>query len=164
MKVLNLRCEHDHAFEGWFGSEEDYVSQVERALLECPLCASKQVQRLPSAPRLNLGHAQSNEVRPAQNSNERGDDHPVPAMLPQPTTPQHQAVQALWVQAVRHVLASTDDVGARFAEEARRIHYGEAEQRGIRGQTSREEAEALHDEGIEFFALPIPAALKGPMQ
>jgi len=65
---------------------------------------------------------------------------------------------------VRHAIENTDDVGERFAEEARRIHYGETETRGIRGQTTREEREALRDEGIEVMSLPMPAALKGPVQ
>jgi hypothetical protein len=68
------------------------------------------------------------------------------------------------MRAVRHMMASTEDVGARFPEEARRMHYGEAATRGIRGQASREDADALRDEGIEVMALPVPAALKGPVQ
>ncbi len=71
---------------------------------------------------------------------------------------------AVWLRAVQHVLAHTIDVGDRFADEARRIHYGEADERPIRGQATQEEAEALRDEGIEVVALPLPAALKGPVQ
>jgi hypothetical protein len=81
-----------------------------------------------------------------------------------PTTPEAEAAQAVWMRAVRHVLANTEDVGERFAEEARRIHYGEAESRGIRGQASTEEAQALTEEGIEVAVLPLPAALKEPLQ
>jgi hypothetical protein len=73
-------------------------------------------------------------------------------------------LQALWMQAVQQVLATTEDVGPQFAEEARRIHYGESEERGIRGQTTPEERAALADEGIEVMSLPLPAALKGPVQ
>ena len=73
-------------------------------------------------------------------------------------------MHALWLKAVRHVIEHTDDVGDRFAAEARRIHYGETETRGIRGQATPEEREALRDEGIEVMALPLPAALKGPVQ
>ena len=68
------------------------------------------------------------------------------------------------MKVVRHVMANTDDVGERFAEEARRIHYGEAQERGIRGQASPEETEALQEEGISVLPLPIPKALKGPVQ
>ncbi len=143
MKVLNLRCAQDHRFEGWFASDEDEASQRERGLLVCPMCGDSDVQRLPSAPRLNLGAA-----RPAE-----------AVALPAPDD-----LQALWLQAVRRVIERTEDVGERFAEEARRIHYGEVPQRGIRGQASRIEAEALKEEGIEVMTLPLPVALKGPLQ
>jgi hypothetical protein len=114
--------------------------------VECPLCANHVVSRLPSAPRLNLSGARE----------------PVPA--PAKAEPAAADLQALWMQAVRHAIANTDDVGERFAEEARRIHYGEADVRGIRGVASAEERHALHEEGIEVLALPIPPALKGPVQ
>ena len=71
-------------------------------------------------------------------------------------------MQALWLQAVDHVLQNTEDVGDHFPEEARRIHYGESEHRGIRGQATPDERAALADEGIEVMALPLPAGLKGP--
>jgi len=143
MKVHDLRCAQGHRFEGWFASDEEEASQRDRGLLVCPLCGDQDVQRLPSAPRLNLGAASPVEtvVLPAP------DDH-----------------QALWLQAMRRVVERTEDVGERFAEEARRIHYGEVPQRGIRGQASRDDAQALHEEGIEFMALPLPVALKGPLQ
>ena len=77
-------------------------------------------------------------------------------------TPQN--LQAAWMKVVRHVIANTEDVGPKFAEEARKIHYGETDHRNIRGQASREETEALLDEGIEVLPLPIPAGLKEPLQ
>ncbi|MGM9489411.1 DUF1178 family protein [Ideonella sp. YS5] len=150
MKVLDLRCTHGHGFEGWFASEDDFLQQLERGLIECPLCSDKAVSRLPSAPRLNLG------ARPPA--------EPVQAPSGPPAAPSGQAVtlQHLWVEAVRHVMARTEDVGERFPEEARRIHYGEAESRGIRGQATPEQRAALADEGIEVMALPVPETLKGP--
>jgi hypothetical protein len=75
-----------------------------------------------------------------------------------------QAVQADWLKMARHVMANTEDVGSHFAEVARQMHYGETEERSIRGQTSREEALALVEEGISVMPLPIPDALKGPLQ
>lgn len=150
MKVLNLQCRHGHAFEGWFGSDEDFRSQQERGLLECPLCADTEIQKMPSAPRLNLSGAK--EEAPA-----------APAET-WALSPEAQTLQAMWLRAVRHVMEHTEDVGERFAEEARRIHYGEAEARNIRGQASREDTEALLEEGIEVLPLPVPAALKGPVQ
>ncbi|HSM21836.1 MAG TPA: DUF1178 family protein [Rubrivivax sp.] len=153
MKVLDLRCANGHGFEGWFASDEDFMGQNGRGLVECPLCADKVVTRLPSAPRLNLSGAR--EPVPV----------PPPEPKPKPTVEARPAdLQAAWLQTVRHMLASTEDVGERFAEEARRIHYGEEPQRGIRGQATPEERLALLEEGIETMSIPMPAALKGPVQ
>jgi hypothetical protein len=88
----------------------------------------------------------------------------MPAVPAEAPPEMRAAMQAMWMQAVQHVLATTEDVGPRFAEEARRIHYGETDARGIRGQASAEEREALQEEGIEVMQLPLPAALKGPVQ
>jgi hypothetical protein len=148
MKVLNLQCSHRHGFEGWFGSEDDFQDQLGRGLVECPFCGDTGVAKLPSAPRLNLGAQQPAEAKPAQD---------VVAMP-------EAAMQAAWLKMVRHVMATTEDVGERFAEEARKIHYGETEERGIRGQASPEETEALLDEGIGVLPLPVPKAMKGPLQ
>lgn len=145
MKVLDLQCTHGHSFEGWFGSEEDFQSQLSRALVECPLCGDTAVAKKLSAPRLNLG-----AVAPAEPRRD------VAAVEPQ--------LQAAWMKMVRQVLADTEDVGGQFAEEARRIHYGEAAERNIRGQASREETESLLEEGIAVMPLPIPKALKEPLQ
>lgn len=144
MKVLNLRCANGHGFEGWFASDDEFMSQNGRGLVECPLCADKIVTRMPSAPRLNLS----------------GQREPAAEAAPAPPAP----LQAQWLDAVRQMLERTDDVGERFPEEARRIHYGEIEARGIRGQASPDEKRALLDEGIEIMSLPLPAALKGPLQ
>ena len=158
MKVLDLRCASGHGFEGWFGSEDDFLSQNGRSLIECPLCADRVITRLPSAPRLNLSNAKASGTA-------AGPGSAVPAVPAQPQAADGQAeLQALWIRAVRQALANTEDVGERFAEEARRIHYGESDVRGIRGVASAEEREALHDEGIEVMSLPMPAALKGPIQ
>ncbi|GMV46200.1 MAG: hypothetical protein AMXMBFR66_15980 [Pseudomonadota bacterium] len=152
MKVLDLRCANGHGFEGWFASEEDFMSQNGRGLVECPLCADKVVRRMPSAPRLNLSGA-----RPDAAARE------APAE-PARAAAQPADLQAAWLGAVRDLMSRTEDVGARFAEEARRIHYGETPQRGIRGQATAEQRAALHDEGIETFALPLPKGLDGPLQ
>ena len=148
MKVLNLRCANGHGFEGWFGSDEDFMSQNGRSLIECPLCADKIVTRMPSAPRLNLSAPRE----------------PQPAVVPASPSAQPVDLQAEWLTKVRHLMANTEDVGTRFAEEARRIHYGETPQRGIRGQATPDERHALHEEGIETVAIPVPRALEGPLQ
>ena len=152
MKVLNLRCAHDHGFEGWFSSEDDFQAQNQRAAIECPLCGDTGVTRLPSAPRLNLSGARA----PAAGT---PDAAPGPAAAAPDQVPVEAKAQ--WLQVVRQVLANTEDVGERFPEEARRIHYGEIGQRGIRGQASAEERAALADEGIEVMALALPAGLNG---
>lgn len=156
MLVLNLACAAGHRFEGWFGSSADYETQQQGKLLTCPVCGHDQVQRLPSAPRLNVSHLR--ESRPVAEA----DGAALPATGVAPTNPApasterlHQQLQALAQQAVAQVLAQTEDVGQRFAEEARRIHYGETQARGIRGQTSLKEAHALQEEGIELHALPL---------
>ena len=153
MKVLNLQCSTGHGFEGWFASHDDYDEQRARGLLSCPVCNSPEVSKLPSAPRLNLGA--DSPVAPAADPSVASQD--VAQVSP-------QQLQAAWMKMVRHVMAHTEDVGAQFAEEARKIHYGEREQRNIRGQASRAETEALLDEGIEILPLPVPAGLKGPLQ
>jgi hypothetical protein len=148
MKVFDLCCTHGHSFEGWFASEEDYLGQHDRGLVECPFCGDRAVARRPSAPRLNFGAVEPREVVAAPAARSEGADS--------------VTLQGLWVEAVKHVLARTEDVGERFPEEARRIHYGEAKERGIRGQATPDQRAALEEEGIEVMALPVPAALKGP--
>lgn len=165
MKVLNLRCANGHGFEGWFGSDEDFMEQNGRGLIECPLCADKVVSRMPSAPRLNLSGAREPTL-PTAGPTATATDKPSNTPTPAPTLgePQPADLQAAWLRAVHHVMQNTEDVGGRFAEEARRIHYGETPHRGIRGEATSEEREALREEGIETMAIPVPRALKGPVQ
>ncbi len=151
MKVLNLKCARAHSFEGWFASEDDYQSQMARGLVSCPLCADTSITKLPSAPRLNVSKAGERSV-------------PEAGGVTQAVAPQTVTTSTMWLRAVQEVLANTVDVGERFAEEARRIHYGETEERAIRGQATREDAAALQEEGIEVMALPMPSAIKGPVQ
>ena len=161
MKVLNLRCANHHSFEGWFASEEDFAGQNGRSAIECPLCGDHLISRMPSAPRLNLRTALGSAEVAVSKTNVPADGKPGDTEV-QTTMPAD--LQAAWLQTVRHLMANTDDVGHRFAEEARRMHYGEEPQRGIRGQASPEERESLREEGIETMAIPVPRALKGPMQ
>ena len=120
MKVLNLRCANGHGFEGWFASDDDFMSQNGRGLIDCPLCADRIISRMPSAPRLNLS----------------GQREPAARRRAGARSARYHCRRS-GSQAVRHMLDNTDDVGERFAEEARRIHYGEIEARGIRGQATR---------------------------
>lgn len=145
MKVLDLQCSAQHQFEGWFASEDDFQAQLARGLVECPMCGDTAVAKKLSAPRLNLGAA------PSQGRQEL-------------MTAPDARLQAAWLKMVRHVMANTEDVGERFTEEARRIHYGETEERGIRGQATPEQTQSLLEEGIGVLPLPIPKALKEPLQ
>ena len=145
MKVLDLQCPQQHSFEGWFGSEDDFQDQLARGLVECPFCGDTAVSKMLSAPRLNLGSAREPQRQDV-------------ATAPDTT------VQAAWMKMVRHVMANTEDVGTRFPEEARRMHYGETGERGIRGQASAQETQALIEEGIGVLPLAIPKALKETLQ
>ena len=163
MKVLDLQCTHSHAFEGWFPSEEDFQGQLSRGLVECPLCGDRDITKKLSAPRLNLATARGDKSQerelatPAVSEGSAPASQEVASLAP-------QQLQAAWLQMVQHVMANTEDVGEKFADEARKIHYGESQERNIRGQASREETEALQEEGIAVMPLPMPAALKGPVQ
>ncbi|MBA3593975.1 MAG: DUF1178 family protein [Pseudomonadota bacterium] len=166
MKVLDLQCSHQHAFEGWFASEGDFQSQLGRGLVTCPLCGDPTIRKMPSAPRLNLGASAS---EPALASGSRALSLPAAASAGGPTqdvvaVAGEPDVQAGFLKALRHVLANTEDVGQRFADEARAMHYGDAEQRSIRGQASRAEAIELIEEGIEVMPLPLPEIAKETLQ
>jgi hypothetical protein len=158
VKVLDLRCGAGHTFEGWFGSEGDYVSQRDRGLVDCPVCGNADLVRLPSAPRLNLSGARA----PGAEAVPAGGAAPPPASAP--GTAVLGSAAKRFVDAVADLLNNTQDVGSRFAEEARRIHYGESDAKAIRGRTTPQEREALADEGIEVFTLPIDLPPKTPLQ
>lgn len=151
MKVLDLQCSQSHVFEGWFASESDFLSQLGRGLVECPLCADKVIAKRLSAPRLNLG------ATPSRDPVATDAQELVPVAS-------QSALQDAWLQLARRIVAQTDDVGTGFAEEARRMHYGEIPERGIRGQATREQTQALEEEGIAVMPLLLPQALKTPLQ
>ena len=155
MKVLDLQCAHQHTFEGWFASEDDYASQQARGLVTCPLCGDARIEKKLSAPRLTLraarGEAQAPATEPMALSN-----HPAQAELAQ--------LQARMLKALREIVANTEDVGERFADQARAMHQGELPHRHIRGQTSVEEALSLLEEGVEVMPLPLVPALKETLQ
>lgn len=137
MIVLDLHCDHDHAFEGWFASHEAFADQLAQGLIACPQCGSQAVRRTPSAPYLNTR---------------------APAAKPETETEADAVAhtqQALrLMHRLREAARSAENVGDDFADEARRIHYGESEDRAIRGQASRTDVRELIDEGI--FVLPVP--------
>lgn len=155
MKVLNLQCAHGHGFEGWFASNNEFETQLAKGLVSCPMCGDTTITKLLSAPRLNLGNAKP----PAE---------PTPSAAP-PSAPasedgQKPSPEGVWMRAVREALANTEDVGRRFADEVRKMHYGEAKERSIRGEATPEEARELAEEGIPVMLLPLPPPLKETLQ
>jgi hypothetical protein len=150
MKVLDLQCAMGHTFEGWFASEDDFVSQLARSLVQCPLCGDADVHKKPSAPRLNL-------------STSRQEKHDEIEVVAAPSA-QEKPIAAAWLELARRIVANSDDVGERFAEEARKMHYGEIEERAIRGKTTVDEAHALLDEGIDVLPMVLPPGVKETLQ
>jgi hypothetical protein len=143
MIVYELICTGEHRFEGWFASAEAFERQRDSGLVACPVCSSAAIEKLPSA-RIRRGAQPAPEER-------------VPAVPAPKQAPVAQRATMTLASFIDHVLQNTEDVGARFPEEARKIHYEEAPRRGIRGVASPDEAEALAEEGIAVLPLPIPA-------
>jgi hypothetical protein len=144
MIVFDLMCGAGHRFEGWFASAEDYSAQRERNLLGCPTCSSPEVERVPSATRINvLGEAPAAPVQAKPDPGLAGRD---PFAI----------AQMLYSRLVDEIMTKTEDVGSEFPAEARKIFHEEAPARSIRGVASQEEHDALVDEGIPVARLPLP--------
>jgi len=135
MIVFNLQCGDGHGFEAWFKDSKAYESQRRGRKVGCPICGDTKIGKVPTAPRIAKGSS---------------DD---PALMDQARSRSVQFMNAL-DKLQKHVEETCDDVGDRFAEEARDIHNGIAEERGIYGQATKEEAKELADEGVPFAALP----------
>jgi hypothetical protein len=139
MIVFNLQCKDGHGFEAWFKDAAAYDSQRRARKVACPVCGLTKVDKMPAAPRISKGTG-----RDADASGKGSDDG--------------KARAADYLRAMeklqRHVEENCDYVGDKFAEEARKIHYGEVEERGIYGQATKEEAKELSDEGVPFAAIP----------
>lgn len=139
MIVYDLKCSVGHRFEGWFSSAEEFAGQKERNLLSCPSCPDAQIERMPSATRINVGAVEKREV-PAQ---VEGKDA-------------FAIAQMLYSRMLDELLTKSEDVGNRFPEEARRIYYEESPVRSIRGVATQEEHQELVEEGIPVARLPVP--------
>jgi hypothetical protein len=149
LKVFDLQCDQGHMFEGWFGSAENYESQQSRGLLSCPMCNSNRIVKKLSAPRLNLGHAKE-PAAAAQSAASAGAGMAVAA----PAAGQMAQLQAEMLRHIRQMVRNTENVGARFAEEARRMHDGATQERAIRGTATPQEREELAEEGIAVMPIP----------
>ena len=145
MIVFNLHCKDGHRFEGWFGSAKDFTSQKKRGLLACPTCGDATIEKGLSAPRLNMGALEPKK--------------PVPAAVEK--TPDMEGkdpfavAQMLYSRMLDEILTKSEDVGAAFPEEARKIYYEKSPGRAIRGQATNEEHDALVDEGIPVARFPV---------
>ena len=155
-----LLCANSHAFDGWFKDSTSFDRQAEMALIACPHCESVKVSRALMAPALGRGSRKARDVPAAQDTAPNpaltpSSNGSLPAMAPPPpTAAEADRLRSLLQRLRSEVEKNCDYVGTGFAEEARRMHYGEREARGIYGETSPSEAEALADEGIEFGVLP----------
>ena len=150
MIVFSLSCYEKHAFDGWFRSSEDFHSQLDRGLVECPVCGDTNIVKQLSAPRINSGVAtSSSNALQTQHASDTMTSEQMTAATAIPGLQQH-----MLRQFKQYVLANTENVGPAFAETARRMHYGEEYRRSIRGNVSPNDAIALQDEGIDTMPLP----------
>jgi hypothetical protein len=142
MVVYNLLCERNHRFEGWFPNFEEFQKQAGKNLISCPTCGNTSIEKLPHACAV---HVKKEEAAPARKKSE-----------PAPMPPAPHEWKELLLKVHHYVNENFEDVGARFAEEARRIHLGEAEERPIHGTATAAEREELAEEGIPYAILPKP--------
>jgi hypothetical protein len=157
MILYRLRCAKGHEFDSWFKDGKTYERQEKRSLIGCPSCGNAKITRALMAPRIGKGIDKGGGKR-----SEQPVEAPVEATPAAAPDPQVAALARAIPKEMREALVklreavekNMEPVGEKFAEEARKIHYGESEKRGIYGQTSDEEAEALAEEGIEFGRLP----------
>lgn len=150
MIIYDLTCDQEHRFEGWFASAAEYARQSSKGLVECPLCGSSKTHRVASASYVHT----SVGAKPAEHRDERGEAYYGAGSRKRLPT---EALSKL----VRYIVENTEDVGADFPDEARRIHYRETENRQIRGTASRDEVTELREEGIEVVSLPFELPNRG---
>ncbi|MGH6720304.1 MAG: DUF1178 family protein [Alphaproteobacteria bacterium] len=147
MIVFDLKCPKDHVFEAWFPDSNGFERQRKAGVIACPTCGATNVAKAPMAPNVATRKGRDEAALPADGQ---------AVAMPDP----REAMARAYMNAVRtHIHANFDDVGERFADEARKIHYGEADKRNIHGRASRAEAKALEDEGVEFGTVPFPLNL-----
>jgi hypothetical protein len=145
-----LQCEKGHGFESWFPSSGSFETQAKRGLVDCPICGSHRVEKQIMAPSVRLKGAAAPMVDASAPAEESAAPDQSVALMGE----QAAKLRAMMRELHAHVTANTEDVGPKFADEARKIHYGEVEERAIRGKATAAEAVALHEEGIGFLPLP----------
>ena len=147
----NLRCDRGHAFESWFQSSSAYESQEKHKLVSCPACGSVKVERAIMAPQIVSKKSKDNTApSPAAAPTEAATPASTPLMMAQ-----ERELRAKLKELRDHITKNADNVGERFPNEARKMHYGDIEHRPIYGEASPEEARSLIDEGVEVSPLPV---------
>lgn len=141
MIVYDLACDKGHQFEAWFKDSAAYDRQEKKKQLSCAVCGSSRVRKAPMAPRIGSGKSKESEDSPKTYAND-------------PEVKQAAAIMKELVELRRHVEKNADYVGPKFADEARKMHYGEKSRRNIYGEASNKEAKELSEEGIEFARIP----------
>jgi hypothetical protein len=144
MIVYDIVCPQGHVFEAWFGSSTEFDDQRERGLLSCPVCGAGDVRKAVMAPHVG------------PKGNMKPDNAPVPMRGGPPAPEQMKTFLAALAKAQAKALEGSEDVGRRFAEEARAMHDGVADERSIHGQATAEEARALIEDGVPVMPLPLP--------
>ncbi len=139
MVIYDLTCDNDHNFEGWFSGPENYQEQFSQNRIACPVCASTAITKLPHTCAVQKKKASA-----------------APAQSRRQTLPTPEQLKEALIRAHHHIRNNFEDVGSHFAEEARRIHAGESEERSIHGTATPEEREALDDDSIPYMMLPKP--------
>jgi hypothetical protein len=151
----SLRCERDHAFESWFQSSSAYDTQVKRKLVTCPACGSAKVEKAIMAPQIVSKRGRDIAApEPAPASAAPAAEVTAPASTPL-LMAQERELRAKLKELRDHIVKNADNVGERFPNEARKMHYGDIEHRPIYGEASPDEARALIDEGVEVSPLPV---------
>lgn len=145
MIAYDFSCDKDHSFEAWFKDAAAYERQAKRKLVCCAVCGSTKVKKALSAPAISGTRSQNSTAVAAS---------PAKAYANHPEAAKMAALMNQLAELRKHVEANADNVGDRFAEEARKIHYGEVEKRSIFGEASDAEATALAEEGVEFARIP----------
>ena len=137
MVIYDIRCENEHQFEGWFREPGDFTRQLEQGQLDCPVCGSHEVHKLPTGSKIRVSGAQHNKP---ENDVDIPSDH----------------VADMVEKLAEYIEQNFTDVGDQFAEEARKIYYGEADHGNIYGNADPEEVAELQEEGIEVIPVPVP--------
>ena len=145
-----LRCDRGHAFESWFQSSQAYETQEKRRLVNCPSCGSAKVERAIMAPQIVSKKSRDRAVTAPAAATEATTPVSTPLMMAQ-----ERELRAKLRELRDHIVKNADNVGERFPNEARKMHYGDIEHRPIYGEASPEEARSLIDEGVEVSPLPV---------